>query len=141
MKAYGYGKQLLLEPYCYRKQLLLEPYGYREQLLLKPYGYHKQLLLEPYGYRKQLLLEPHGYHKQLLLGPFGYRKQLLQYLLKLSIFLSWVGVIKPHYKFALEIFLIVLIQQGGLGMTNMKISEMEIKKWASSWDYGNFRPS
>ena len=51
---------------------------------------------------------------------FIIRSLWLCYLFKLGIFLGRVGVVKAHDEFALEAGLVVLVQEGCLGMTHMQ---------------------
>ena len=46
------------------------------------------------------------------------------YLLKFSILLCRVSVIKPHDQFPIECLLIVLVQQGSFSMTNMEVPKI-----------------
>lgn len=59
---------------------------------------------------------------------FCFKMQMLTYLFKIDLLLSRVGIIKSHDKFSLECFLVVLVQEGSLGMSNMQIpSNMNTK--------------
>ena len=40
-------------------------------------------------------------------------------LLEMGVFLGWIGVIEPHDQLALEGQLVVLVEQGSLGMANV----------------------
>lgn len=52
---------------------------------------------------------------------------LLSYLFKVFFLFFWICVIKSHNKFSFKVNLVVLIQQGSFGMTNMQIPKKEIK--------------
>ena len=47
----------------------------------------------------------------------------LTHLLKFSIFLGRIGVVKSHDHFAVVHVLVILIQQSRLGVTDVKISD------------------
>ena len=49
-------------------------------------------------------------------------------LLKMGIFFGRIGVVKPHDQLSLEGQLVVLVQEGGLGMTYVKITGEALRR-------------
>lgn len=48
-----------------------------------------------------------------------------EYLLKVLLLLLGVGVVKAHDELALECHLVVLVEQGSLGVANVQVPERE----------------
>lgn len=55
-------------------------------------------------------------------GTVGMKERNVTYFLKVLLLLLGVCVIKAHDQFSLEVKLVVLVEKGSLGMTNMQVS-------------------